>query len=141
MGFADYASTKSKDSTKVGAILVAKNGRTVLVTAYNGPPSGVNDSQDRFERPQKYLFASHAENNCISFAAKYGLNTDGCGVYVTHSPCSSCARTLIQAGIKYVVYGEGKTSMPAEEFEAASIMFYEAGVSYTSISEAKRMSK
>jgi dCMP deaminase len=42
--------------------------------------------------------------------------------------CAACARTLIQAGIKRVVFGDGKTSMPDDEFEAAAVMFREAGV-------------
>ena len=43
-------------------------------------------------------------------------------------PCSSCARAIIQAGITAVVAGNGTTSMPQEEFDAARIMFKEAGV-------------
>jgi dCMP deaminase len=128
MGFARHAATKSKDSTKVGAVLVAQDGRTVILTAYNGPPAGVQDLADRRERPQKYLFSSHGESNLIAFAAREGIRTAGCSVYVTHHPCSSCARSLIQAGIRCVVVGDGTTSMPAQEFEAAAVMFREAGV-------------
>jgi dCMP deaminase len=128
MGFAQHAATKSKDSTQVGAVLVAENGRTVLLTAYNGPPAGVDDLPERRERPAKYLFASHAEANLVAFAAREGVRTKACTVYVTHHPCSACARALIQAGIREVVYGFGKTSMPAEEFKAAAVMFEEAGV-------------
>jgi dCMP deaminase len=43
-------------------------------------------------------------------------------------PCAACARTLIQAGVTNVVVGPGTTSMPVEEFDAAAIMFREAGV-------------
>lgn len=128
MGFARHAATASKDSTKVGAILVDADG-TIRMTGYNGPPKGVKDLRERFERPQKYLFASHAEANLIAFCARAGIATEGCLVYVTHMCCSSCARTLIQAGITRVVFGPGETSMPPEEFEAAKTMFKEAGVS------------
>lgn len=127
MGFAEHAASKSKDSTKVGAVLVGTDGE-VRLTAYNGPPRGVDDTPDRFERPRKYLFASHAEANLVAFAAREGIRTDGCTVFVTHAPCASCARTLIQAGIEIVVHGPGTTSMPAEEFEAAKTMFEEAEV-------------
>jgi len=127
-GFAVHAASKSKDSTKVGAILVGPEGE-VRLTAYNGPPRGVEDWQERFERPAKYLYASHAEANLVAFAAREGTSTKGCTVYVTHHPCASCARTLIQAGVRRIVFGPGKTSMPVEEFEAAAIMFCEAGVS------------
>lgn len=127
MGFAEHAAKKSKDSTQVGAVLVGPD-REIRLTGYNGPPRGVVDSPDRRERPKKYFYASHAESNTISFAAREGIRTSGCSIYVTHMPCSSCAKILISAGISRVVYGPGKTSMPEEEFFAAATMFHEAGV-------------
>lgn len=127
MGFAEHAAKKSKDSTRVGAVLVGKD-KEVCLTAYNGPPAGVDDRSERFERPTKYLYASHAEANLVSFAARAGIRTNSCKVFVTHMPCSACARTLIQAGICEVVFGNGTTSMPEQEFEVARIMFDEAGV-------------
>lgn len=127
MGFARHAARKSKDSTQVGAVLVGPDGE-VRLTGFNGPPRGVLDAPERRERPAKYLFASHAEANLVAFAAREGIRTAGCTVYVTHHPCASCARSLIQAGIAAVVYGPGTTSMPADEFEAAAQMFEEAGV-------------
>lgn len=127
-GFAQHAATKSKDSTQVGAVLVGPD-REVRLSAYNGPPKGVNDTPDRLERPRKYLFASHAEANLIAFAAREGIRIKDCVVYVTHFPCAACARTLIQAGVVGVVAGMGSTSMPEEDFEAARTMFREAGVS------------
>lgn len=102
--------------------------REVRLTAYNGPPRGVRDLEERRERPTKYLFASHAEANLIAFAAREGIRTKGCTVFVTHFPCSSCARTLIQAGVEKVVVGSGTTSMPQEEFDTAKVMFEEAEV-------------
>lgn len=127
MGFAQHAATKSKDSTKVGAVLVGDN-KEVLLTAYNGLPIGVNDNPERYVRPVKYFYQAHAEANLVAFAARNGITTAGKTVYTTHYPCSSCARTLIQAGIKCVVVGDGETNMPQEEFEAAEIMFKESGV-------------
>jgi dCMP deaminase len=127
MGFAEHAAKKSKDSTKVGAVLVGPGGE-VRLTAYNGPPRGVVDRVERFERPAKYLYASHAEANLVAFAAREGIRTAECTVYVTHAPCASCARTLIQAGVWRVIHGDGTTSMPADEFRAAREMFDEAGV-------------
>lgn len=129
MGFAVHAAEKSKDSTKVGAALVGPN-REVMLTGYNGAPMGVLDTEDRRTRPQKYLFASHAEQNIVAFAARKGIRTEGCTLYVTHAPCSSCARSIIQAGIKCVVAGNGTTSMPEEEFTAAESMFHEANVAF-----------
>lgn len=126
-GFAEHAATKSKDSTRVGAVLV--HDHVVVLTAYNGPPMGVRDAPERRDtRPEKYLWASHAEANLVAFAARKGIRTEGCTVYVTHFPCASCARTLIQAGVSRVVVGPGKTSMDEKEFGAARTMFREAGV-------------
>ncbi|MBU1175305.1 MAG: dCMP deaminase family protein [Alphaproteobacteria bacterium] len=130
MGFALHAAKKSKDSTKVGAVLVGPEGE-IRLTGYNGPPRGVSDLPERRERPQKYLFASHAEANLIAFAAREGIRTSGCTVYVTHMCCSACTRILIQAGVRAIVFGAGTTSMPKEEFAAARDMFEEAGVALT----------
>lgn len=127
MAMAHLASFRSKDSTKVGAVLIGKN-KEVLLTAFNGPPIGVEDLPERFVRPEKYLYASHAEANLVAFAARNGIVTEGMGVVVTHCPCASCARSLIQAGISWVAVGNGTTSMPEEEFDAARTMFEEAGV-------------
>lgn len=127
MGFARHAALKSKDSTKVGAVLVGPD-REVRLCAYNGPPKGVKDEERRRERPEKYLWSSHAEANVIAFAARDGIRTKGCTLFVTHMPCAACARTIIQAGIAAVVFGPGTTSMPQQEFDAARLMFTEASV-------------
>lgn len=127
MGFAQHAALKSKDDTKVGAVLVGLDGE-VRLTGFNGCPRGVTDLPARRNRPAKYLFASHAEQNLVAFAAREGIRTKGCSVFVTHHPCSACSKTLIQAGIRRVYVGPGQTSMPADEFEAAATMFAEAGV-------------
>lgn len=126
-GFAEHAAKKSKDSTKVGAVLVGPD-KEIRLTGYNGPPKGVADTPERRERPTKYLFASHAEANLIAFAAREGIRTKGCTVYITHLCCAACARTLIQAGITTIYAGAGKTSMPIEEFNAARAMLSEAHV-------------
>ena len=129
--FAHLASQKSKDETQVGAVLIGPEGE-IRLTGFNGPPRGVLDMPERRQRPAKYLFASHAEQNIIAFAARAGIRTEGCTIYVTHKVCSACAKSLIQGGITRIVYGPGQTSMPKEEFEAAVQMFKEAGVKYES---------
>jgi len=48
----------------------------------------------------------HAEANALMFAAKNGIETDGCTIYVTLSPCIECSKLIIQSGIKRVVYSE-----------------------------------
>lgn len=132
MGFAMHAATASKDTTKVGAALVSPEG-AVLLTGYNGPPMGVRDSPERFERPAKYLYASHAEQNVIAFAARKGIKTEGCDIYVTHAPCAACTKSLIQAGIKSVMVGDGIFTSSAtwsEEIQASIAMMNEVGINF-----------
>lgn len=125
-GFAAHAATKSKDSTKVGAALIGLDGE-VRLTSFNGPPKGVRDLPERFERPTKYLFAAHAERNLIAFAAREGIRTKGCTVYATHAPCSICAQVMIQAGIKHLVYGPGVFQGMDGEVAASKAMFADVG--------------
>lgn len=127
LGFAQHAATKSKDTTKVGAALIGPEGE-VRLTGFNGPARGVKDLPERFERPAKYLWCSHAEEGIISFAAREGIKTKDCTLFTSHQPCAKCSRMIVNAGIVAVVYGPGKTSMPLEEFEAGMTMFNEAGV-------------
>lgn len=50
--------------------------------------------------------ATHAEANALAYAARQGISTDGCTLYVTVSPCDTCSRLLIAAGIRRVVWHE-----------------------------------
>jgi len=122
----------SKDpSTKVGCVVV-NDDRVVLSTGYNGLPRGVIDDPDRMERPAKYLWTSHAEENAIAQAALVGARLAGATAYVTHRPCARCARSLIQAGVaRLVIDASGTTSMPVEEFTVAEMMFDEVGIKRT----------
>lgn len=128
MDMAELVSERSKDpTTKVGCVVVSKD-KIVVATGYNGLPRGVADYSERMERPAKYLWTSHAEENAVAQSARVGAKLEGGTAFVTHMPCSRCARSLIQAGIIKVVVGSGSTSMPIEEFDVAATMFKEAGV-------------
>jgi dCMP deaminase len=128
MGFARHAATQSKDrETKVGAALVTPSGR-VCMTGYNGPPRGVEDRPERLCRPNKYPWMSHAEQNIAAFAASEGVTTKGCTLYVTHAPCSNCARSIIQAGIVCVAIGDGATTTVEDDRAIMQTMFDEAGI-------------
>lgn len=116
----------SKDpNTKVGAVAVGSS-KQILETGFNGLPRGVQDLDERMERPAKYIWTAHAEENLVAHAARKQL--EGSTVYVTHLCCNACARMLINAGVAKVVVGDGKTAMPVEQFDAATTMFDEAGV-------------
>lgn len=127
---AALVATRSKDSTKVGAVLIGPSGE-IRATGYNGPPIGVLDLPERFERPAKYLFANHAEANVIAFCARNGTAIEGCDLYVTHFPCSACARLIIQSGIKRVWYRSGEAAMlTPTETGASMAMLNEANVQF-----------
>lgn len=127
---AALVATWSKDTTQVGCVARSAD-RVVLGTGYNGLPRGVDDRPERMIREGgvKYLWTAHAEENLVAQAARTGASLEGSTVSVTHFPCSRCARSLINAGVARVeVAGDGVTSMPAEEFETARVMFEEAGL-------------
>lgn len=120
--------TWSKDpSTKVGCVIVGSDNE-ILSVGFNGVPKRVFDMPERYDRPAKYSWVSHAEENAIAQAAKKGIALEKSTLYCTHQPCSKCARTIIQSGINRVVFLDGITMMLPEEFEISKTMFEEAMV-------------
>lgn len=90
---------------KVGAVL-AYEGR-VLSIGYGGSPPGLPHCTPETCSAEKPCLATiHAEANSIAFAARNGIVTRGATLYTTASPCRECAKLLISAGIKRVVYDE-----------------------------------
>ncbi len=88
---------------QVGALLV--KGQMIISDGYNGTPSGFeNNCEDANNLSKPYVL--HAEANAISKVARSSNSSDGATLYVTASPCIECAKLIIQAGIKRVVYGE-----------------------------------
>jgi len=101
---AELVASKSKDiSTQVGAVLV--RNKNAFSIGYNGFPRGCNDNiSERHERPLKYDWVVHSELNAILNAAREGFSTHGSTMYVTLHPCKECAKAIIQAGIKEIVF-------------------------------------
>lgn len=88
---------------KVGALVV--KDKMIISDGYNGTPSGFeNVCEDDNNVTKPYVL--HAEANAITKLARSNNNSDGSTLYVTASPCIECAKLIIQAGIKRVVYGE-----------------------------------
>ena len=88
---------------QVGAIVVKDN--MIISDGYNGTPSGFeNCCEDENNVTMPYVL--HAEANAITKLARSSNNSEGATLYVTASPCIECAKLIIQAGIKRVVYGE-----------------------------------
>jgi len=135
LNLAKHISDWSKDpSTKVGCVVVGED-REIRSTGFNGFPRGIEDTASRLnDREQKYPMICHAEENAIMHAARIGISLKGCTAYVTWPPCSRCARSLIQAGVGEVVY-PSDCEIPERwesDFEIATSMFNESGVSYRS---------
>ena len=110
MGLAHLSALRSKDpNTQVGAAIVDENHRVVSV-GYNGMPKGCSDDVFPWSREgallqTKYAFVVHAELNAI-LNSKYPVS--GCTLYVCLFPCNECAKAIIQAGIRRIVYESDK---------------------------------
>ena len=88
---------------QVGALVV--KDKMIISDGYNGTPSGFeNVCEDENNVTKPYVL--HDEANAITKLARSSNNSDGSALYVTASPCIECAKLIIQAGIKRVVYGE-----------------------------------
>ena len=88
---------------QVGALIV--KDKMIISDGYNGTPSGFpNVCEDDNNVTHPYVL--HAEANAITKIARSGNNSDGATLYVTAAPCIECAKLIIQAGIKRVVYSE-----------------------------------
>lgn len=86
---------------QVGALIV--KDKMIISDGYNGTPSGfenICEDEDGLTKP----YVLHAEANAITKIARSGNNSDGATLYVTDEPCIECAKLIIQAGIRRVVY-------------------------------------
>jgi dCMP deaminase len=108
MGEAFWIASKSKDPrTQVGAVLVGANNDPIS-TGYNGPPRIINDNDIDWDRPAKYPYIVHAEDNAIK-RAKRKIDLRGATLYVTAPPCKACMLDIVDAEIARVVYFRPKT--------------------------------
>lgn len=132
MAVAQAVASLSKENTKVGAVIVGR-GWEIRSTGYNGLARGVEEHEQRRHGPDRYLYLCHAEENAIVQAARSGTPVDDCSIIVSGlPPCMTCARMIVQSGIKSVYYPPPPSEMkPRWEVEAALAqeIFAEAGVS------------
>ena len=130
IGVAKLSARRSKDpNTQVGACIVSEDNK-ILSMGYNGFPRGCSDEDfpwgtDPYNA--KYLYSTHSELNAI---LNYrGGSLEGSKIYVTLFPCNECAKAIIQAGIKTIIYEEDKyASSPS--VRASKRMLNAAGVRY-----------
>ena len=132
MGVAHLSGMRSKDpNTQVGACIVSRKNK-ILSMGYNGLPSGCSDEEFPWAREgeeleTKYPFVTHSELNAI---LNYrGGSLEGTKLYVSLFPCNECAKAIIQAGIKTVVYDSDKYAGTPSNV-ASKKMFDAAGVEY-----------
>lgn len=132
MGVAHLSGMRSKDpNTQVGACIVSKMNK-ILSMGYNGFPLGCSDEEFPWAREgeeleTKYPFVTHSELNAI---LNYrGGSLEGTKLYVSLFPCNECAKAIIQAGIKTVVYDSDKYAGTPMNI-ASKKMFDAAGVEY-----------
>ncbi|MBQ1310820.1 MAG: dCMP deaminase family protein [Blautia sp.] len=107
MGVAKLSGMRSKDpNSQVGSCIVSEDNK-ILSMGYNGFPIGCSDDQFPWAREgdpleTKYLYVTHSELNAI---LNYrGGSLEGAKLYVTMFPCNECAKAIIQAGIRTVIY-------------------------------------
>ena len=98
-----WAENSYCERRKVGALVV--KDKMIISDGYNGTPVGFeNVCEDANNVTKPYVL--HAEAKAITKIARSNNNSEGATLYVTASPCIECAKLIIQAGIKRVVYGE-----------------------------------
>lgn len=115
---AHTVSIKSKDpSTKVGCVIVDKENR-VISQGYNGFVANSDESKLSWARPIKYQLVIHSEMNALLFARQ---NLDGTTAYITHAPCDSCLKHLLQAGIREIYYKDVAIMLRAEQIQKDAI--------------------
>lgn len=140
MGVAKLSGLRSKDpSTQVGACIVSPDHK-ILSMGYNGFPKGCSDDEFPWCREgkpleNKYFYVTHSELNAI---LNYrGGSLDGTTLYVSLFPCNECAKAIIQAGIKTIVYSSDKYA-DSDSTIASKRMLDAAGVRYYQYAETNR---
>jgi len=123
LAIAEQVSRRSPDpNTKHGCVLV-DTGKRVISTGYNGPVAGLPNDLVPLERPAKYDWLIHAEDNAVAFAR---CDLRGATAYITGPPCAGCFRRLLQVGIRRIVHGDRQSACISEAEAAACTMMSEA---------------
>ncbi len=140
MGVSILSGMRSKDpSTQVGACIVSSDNK-ILSMGYNGFPKGCSDDDFPWCREgdpleNKYFYSTHSELNAI---LNYrGGSLEGAKIYVSLFPCNECAKAIIQAGIKTIVYDCDKYA-DTPSVIASKRMLDAAGVAYVKYQRTDR---
>ena len=133
MGVAKLSGMRSKDPhTQVGACIVSSDNK-ILSMGYNGFPAGCSDETFPWARDgedelqKKYLFVTHSElNEILNYR---GGSLEGAKLYVSLFPCNECAKAIIQAGIREIIYDCDKYD-GTPGITASKMMLNAAGVRF-----------
>ena len=135
IGITKLAAGRSKDpNTQVGACIVGHDNR-ILSIGYNGAPNNFDDDEFPWNRDgakkneTKYPYVCHAELNAILNYPGGRQDLVGSKIYVDLFPCNECAKDIIQAGIKEVVYLSDKYNGTDDNF-ASKLLLDNCGVKY-----------
>ena len=145
MELAHVVATRSNCTRRhVGAVIV--QNRHILSSGYNGTPYGVTNcfeggcprcaGETASGSHLEECLCVHAEQNAICQAAQHGHAIDGGAIYVTCSPCLTCAKLIINAGIREVVY-EGEYAF----LDTVKDIFRQAGVKHRRLGSKQKLSK
>ena len=143
MATAKLTAMRSKDpNTQVGACIVSKDNR-ILSTGYNGAPNGFEDKYFPWEREgsaldTKYMYVVHAERNAILNFRGNNKDLEGSRLYVDLFPCNECAKEIIQAGIKEIIYLSDKYA-DTDSIIASKRMLDKCGIKYWALKNDKKI--
>jgi dCMP deaminase len=126
-----WAKCRSKDpNTKVGACVYDPRCGGMYF-GYNGFAQGILDTKARWERPTKYEYVIHAEDNALIKAYQaLGSDVARCVLYVTHKPCHKCMSKIIQSGIRIVYY-----KIKHDDSQITDGLAYESGISLSQLDD------
>ncbi len=141
MAVAKLAAQRSKDpNSQVGCCIVSQDNK-ILSMGYNGFPRGCSDDEFPWDREEsdplktKYIYVTHSELNAI---LNYrGGSLEGSKLYVSLFPCNECAKAIIQAGIRTVIYDCDKYDKTPSVI-ASKMMFQAAGVEFRKYEPSNR---
>jgi dCMP deaminase len=102
---------------QVGSLIV--KDKSIISDGYNGTPSGYDNCCEN-DNWETHWYTIHAESNAILKCARWGHSCDGATLYLTHSPCKDCSKSILQSGIQRVVYIEEYKDLEGVNFLISS---------------------
>jgi len=126
---------KSTDRSRQVGCVIADHKGSILADGWNTVPQGCVHTEERHQRPAKYLWIEHAERNAIYDAARRGIALEGATIYVPWYPCFECARAIVNCGIQRTVSYTPDFTDPhwGPDFREVKILFDEVGMNITSL--------